>query len=102
MVIDDKDKERMVLRERDTEETKRQVKDRTYRPYYEECEDDRGDMRDVKRIKRILGYIEKYWNKNPDMRFYQMLINLGVISKDDRLWNMEDDKTEKTLQNLVK
>jgi hypothetical protein len=33
-------------------------------------------MRDPARIKKILELIENYWNKNPDLRMFQLLINL--------------------------
>jgi len=32
-----------------------------------------------------------YWKKNPDMRFGQMLINLGLAPDSMRLWADEDD-----------
>lgn len=57
-------------------------------------------MRDEKRINKILGKIKKYWERNPDMRFNQLLINLGVIP-DGRHWNMEDDLVEELLDKNI-
>ena len=48
-------------------------------------------MRDPARIKKIIGIIETYWRQNPDQRFGQMLINLGLVPDDIRTWAMEDD-----------
>lgn len=36
------------------------------------------EMRDATRIHRILGLIESYWMQNPDLRFEQLLMNLGL------------------------
>jgi hypothetical protein len=52
-------------------------------------------MRDIKRIDRILLLIETYWKENPDLRFGQMLINLGIIPDTLPSWNMEDGNWEK-------
>ena len=54
-------------------------------------------MRDEKRIKRILGEIESTWNKHPDMRFFQLCINMGLVADEFHLWNFEDDKLEEFL-----
>jgi len=60
-------------------------------------------MREQKRIKRILSLIEEYWNKYPDQRFGQLLINLKIASDDLRLWNNEDAGLEEHLKvNLEK
>lgn len=59
-------------------------------------------MRDPKRIKRILKLIEKYWEANPDQRFGQALINLGVAHDETNFWLMEDDETEKHLKRMIK
>jgi len=55
-------------------------------------------MRDKERIKRILKLIEDYWNKNPDQRFGQLLINLGICADDLRLWKNEDSGLEEHLK----
>lgn len=57
-------------------------------------------MRDPKRIKKILKALENRWNEFSDMRFGQLLINLGVCEDDMRLWNLEDDITLKHLEDF--
>lgn len=59
-------------------------------------------FRDPKRIKRIMGMIQKYWTKAPDLRFGQMLINIGMIPDSQLMWHMEDDKWEEYLKGVVK
>ena len=54
-------------------------------------------MREKNRIDRILKEIKMYWDRNQDMRFNQLLINLCIIP-DGRHWNMEDDEVEKVLK----
>jgi hypothetical protein len=48
-------------------------------------------MRDPKRIKRILNKIEECWNKYPDFRLGQLLIN---ATQKDILYYFEDDDLE--------
>ena len=57
-------------------------------------------MRDRKRIKRILKRLEELWNTVPDMRFGQLLINLGVVEDSPTVWFNEDDKLEKYLSKF--
>jgi len=57
-------------------------------------------MRDIKRIKKILGMIEEKWNKYPDMRFYQLLINIGLVLDSSELWYLEDDKVIEHLKKV--
>ena len=57
-------------------------------------------MRDKKRIKRILKLIEEKWNKHPDQRFGQLLINLGLIKDSLKVWNNEDDGLEEFLKKV--
>lgn len=45
-------------------------------------------MRSEKRIRPFLQYIEEQWERNPDLRFGQLLINLGIV-EDGREWNKE-------------
>ena len=59
-------------------------------------------MRDEKRIKRILTLLESLWVKNPDFRFGQLLINLGIVDDSQRLWNNEDDGLEDYLKEHLK
>ena len=61
-------------------------------------------MRDPKRIPRILGKLQRLWEKYPDQRFGQLLENyligcprtggLGCIH------HIEDDKWEEGLDNI--
>lgn len=55
-------------------------------------------MRDKRRIDRILKLIRKIWMKDPDMRFGQLLINVGIAPDDWRLWGMEDSYPETMLK----
>jgi len=57
-------------------------------------------MRDVNRIKVMLKELERHWNKYPDMRFGQLLINLGVCEDSMRLWGLEDDKLIEWLKEV--
>ena len=57
-------------------------------------------MRDTKRIKRILKLIEDKWSKAPDLRFGQLLINLGIAEDTMRLWSNEDKGLEEYLTKL--
>ena len=34
-------------------------------------------MRDQERIKPVLEALEEYWNKNPDLRLGQIIVNMG-------------------------
>lgn len=56
-------------------------------------------MRDPKRIKRLLNKLEKVWSKQPDIRLYQLLINLGLLP-DGHYWNIEDTDIEEVLDLL--
>lgn len=57
-------------------------------------------MRDPKRIDLILGLIEKKWKKYPDMRFCQLMINLGVMPDALNRWTLEDDDLLKHLKKV--
>lgn len=46
-------------------------------------------MRSKKRIKSFLRWLEKEWEASPDLRFGQLLINLGIVTDDIRTWNAE-------------
>lgn len=54
-------------------------------------------MRDVKRIKRMLNKLERIWVSMPDLRFGQLLINLGISPDSIQFWVVEDEKTEEQL-----
>jgi hypothetical protein len=58
-------------------------------------------MRDVRRIDRILNDIKKLWLANEDYRFYQLLINAGLMP-DSGIWNVEDDEVEEHLKKIKK
>jgi len=58
------------------------------------------NMREKERIKRILNKIEKIWNKHPDLRFGQLLINLGIVEDSFRVWNNEDNVLEEYLKGV--
>ena len=67
-------------------------------------------MRDKRRIKRILGLLERLWSKddNCDMRLGQLLENYIFTNgeRGDRtsiaMWYQEDDDTEEILKGMVK
>ena len=59
-------------------------------------------MREESRIKRITNLLCKIWEKHPDYRFYQLLINEGLIIDDLKLWHVEDDEIEKWLKKKLK
>lgn len=57
-------------------------------------------MRDKKRIDRILDDLKERWKNEPDQRFYQLLINLGLI-QDGQMWHIEDDEVEEHLKKVT-
>ena len=59
-------------------------------------------MRDIKRIKRILDKIKKCWMTMPDCRFYQMMINEGLMEDNYGYYNIEDDEVELHLDKIIK
>jgi uncharacterized protein YihD (DUF1040 family) len=56
-------------------------------------------MRDPKRIKRILTIVENIWEKNPDLRLTQLIMNALSMSSDP--YYIEDDDLEKALNNML-
>lgn len=58
-------------------------------------------MTDKKRITRILGAIEKHWKKNPEQRFFQLLINMGLLPNNAVFWELEDDRVEEHIRGLT-
>ena len=54
-------------------------------------------MRDKNRIQKILNLLKELWQKNPDQRFGQLLINLGIVRDGFETWQKEDDILEKYL-----
>lgn len=59
-------------------------------------------MRNPKRIHIICTKFEEIWNKYPDMRFFQLIINLlGLFYVSDP-WFIEDDKVEEIFDKFLK
>ena len=54
-------------------------------------------MRDPKRIDEILSKIKEVWDRNPDLRLGQLLLN---CARDPALYYIEDDDLVKALQEL--
>ena len=46
-------------------------------------------MRNKARIRPFMKYILDYWLSNPDLRFGQCLINLGIMPDELQIWNLE-------------
>jgi hypothetical protein len=59
-------------------------------------------MREKERINRILNLLGLLWNKNPDYRFGQMLINNRIVPDNFNVWHNEDSGLEEYLQKLIK
>ncbi len=51
-------------------------------------------MRDTKRIKPFLEEIEKLWEKVPDWRFGQLIVNVLGTCKKDPFFYEEDEMLE--------
>jgi hypothetical protein len=59
-------------------------------------------MRDPARIPRILKKLEQLWNKVPDQRFWQVIVNMhGDLGNPQDPFYVEDDKFEKGLTELI-
>ncbi len=61
-------------------------------------------MRDPKRIKRICQLLENTWNRYPELRLGQLLINFvfGTQGRDSHIYFKEDDEIEANLDKLIK
>jgi hypothetical protein len=57
-------------------------------------------MRDPQRIKPIISLIEEIWNKAPDLRLTQLIMNALGINYDP--YYIEDDDLEKALNEYNK
>jgi len=55
-------------------------------------------MRDPNRINRVLDVIRRIWTKNPDLRFTQMILNVGGDNED--IFFLEDDELAERLVAL--
>ena len=60
------------------------------------------DMRDPKRIDEITGLLNEIWHKYPDMRFWQLLLNIAWSDKRFDIWYLEDDEAEAALDKVNK
>lgn len=56
-------------------------------------------MRDINRIHPIIKELEKFWEKSPDLRFWQLISMLQ--NGNDRFY-VEDDVTLKLFKELNK
>jgi len=56
-------------------------------------------MRDPNRIPEVLELIRQLWEKYPDWRLGQLLVN---VSDTDNIFYVEDDRVEKGLVNYLK
>jgi len=59
-------------------------------------------MREINRINRICNKLAKLWAFSPDCRFYQMMINHGLMGDDDGKWCIEDGDFEKWIDEEIK
>ena len=57
-------------------------------------------MRPIERIPKLLELIQKEWEKSPDQRFGQLLINLGISPDNLQFWNLQDDLIIKHLEKV--
>ena len=57
-------------------------------------------MRELERIDRIMDTLKAKWKKHPNMRYYQFMINIGLVKDEYSLWSMEDDEVEKHLKKV--
>ena len=57
-------------------------------------------MRDSQRIVRILGKIGQIWQKYPDFRLTQLLVN-AIEPIDPDLFYYEDDRLEEKLDEYI-
>jgi uncharacterized protein YihD (DUF1040 family) len=58
-------------------------------------------MRDANRIPRIMAKLQQAWEKYPDMRLTQLLINMGLAA-DSTAWFVEDDLTELQIEKILR
>jgi len=57
-------------------------------------------MRDPKRIEPILQLIREIWNKYPDLRLTQLIMNVLRMNQDP--YYIEDDKLHEKLKDYKK
>jgi hypothetical protein len=60
-------------------------------------------MRDIERIKPIIGRLEKLWLENPDFRLGQLIMGITRTGETNpKLFNMEDDEFLKRVDEIEK
>lgn len=58
-------------------------------------------MREIERIDRITEKLNEVWHKYPDMRFWQLMLNMPWDFVGDA-WFMEDDIAERVFDKVRK
>ena len=56
-------------------------------------------MRNKKRISKVLAKLEEVWNKYPDLRLGQMLINIIAT---DNLYYVTDEQLTSRIRSVIK
>jgi len=60
-------------------------------------------MRNPERIPAILHTLQEFWEKHPDWRLGQLLVNVAKLPEPcPRLFNLEDDLLLELLQEMSK
>ena len=59
-------------------------------------------MRDKSRIQPLLQELEKFWEKRPDLRFWQIIEYVSKSTGKKDPFFIEDEYTQKLLENLNK
>jgi hypothetical protein len=58
-------------------------------------------MRNIERIKPLIGRLEKLWLENPDFRLGQLIMGITQTGETNpKLFSMEDDEFLKMLNEL--
>lgn len=56
--------------------------------------------RPISRIPEVLELLKQKWMENPDLRFGQLLIDLGIAPDDLQFWHLEDQDIINHLKKL--
>jgi hypothetical protein len=59
-------------------------------------------MRDPKRIDRMINKLRQVWHSSPDQRLGQLVCNLIAHDEKSNVYQIEDDKWESQLDNVLK
>ena len=60
-------------------------------------------MRDIERIKPLIGRLEKLWLENPDFRLGQLIMGITRTGETNpKLFTMEDDEFLEKLDEIEK